>query len=257
VLTTAKLSAVPISSLVEDDVDVYLLLGSPAESRTQWEGHPFAAVADDPQIQAFFAPLWEDFSASEEESFTEVMEDEFGLSWDAFFELFPGQFVLSWYKLSELILGQAERPEVVLMVEYAGDAERLAELMQVQFERNVTKQKEHNPAIEHTMLEETFMGETLHFDEVFDGVETYIEDGYALVDGIFILASPETRLRSVVEAIKAGPGNALSDNDAYLRARERGGRGDASLYVNFEALLPPLNEALVQQSMANGAAMSQ
>jgi hypothetical protein len=254
-LALSPLRSGPLDDYLDETVDLHLSLRSLAETRAAWEAHPFAELARDTQVQAFFAPLFEDEADDDAESFTKVMENEFELTWDELFELLPGQMTLSLFNFSELLLEQAERPELVIMAEYAGDADRLAELMQVQFERNAAKQKAVNPAVEHRMIEESFMGETLHLDETFDGEETYIEDGYALVDGIFVLATPETRLRSAVEAIKAGPESPLVDGIAYQRSRETGGRGDLSLYANLESILPPLNAALLEQSMANGAAM--
>lgn len=248
--------AAPLDAYLDESVDLHFSLRSLAESRADWEAHPLAELMADPQLKTFFAPLFEDADEAEEESFTEVMENEFGLTWDELFELLPGQMTFSLFNLPELVLEQDERPELVIMAEFAGDADRLAELMQVQFERNAAEQKEINPAIEHIMIEETFMGETLHLDETFDGEKTYIEDGYALVDGIFILATPETRLRSAVEAIKAGPESPLVNTITHQRSREEGGRGDLSLYLNLSSIMPPLNEALLEQSMANGAAMA-
>lgn len=255
-LTVASfLQAAPFSGLVEDDVDVYFSLRSMAGAREDWAEHPFAAVLEDPELQVFFEPLLEGEGESEEESITEVLKNEFGLSWEEFFELFPGQLATAFYNLPELLLQQAERPEFVIMAEYAGEPEELDALMQVQFERNAESHRAIHPAVEHRMIEESFMGETLHFDETFDGETTYIEDGYALVDGIFILATPEARLRSAVEAVKEAPESPLAENGAYLRSREEGGRGDLELYVNLEAILPPLNAALLEKAMAGGVAM--
>ena len=134
--------------------------------------------------------------------FTEVLKDEFGLSYDELFELFPGQASVALYNLSEQVLNEEDSQEIVLLAEFSGDAERLNELMQVQFIRNAEAQQALNPLVEHEMVEEYFMGETLYFDETFDGETTYVEDGYALVDGIMILAAPESRLRETVEWIK-------------------------------------------------------
>src|SRR5690606_30895349 len=129
------------------------------------------------------------------ESFTEVMQNEFGLTYDELFALFPGEAVFAIYNMVELLMGKTELPEGVLLGAYAGDEAKLHELMNIQFKRNAKAQAEKNPLVEHTMIQETFMGETLHFDETYDGEKTYIEDGYALVDGIFILGRPEARLR--------------------------------------------------------------
>jgi hypothetical protein len=242
---------------VADDADIYLSLRSIAETRQDWVDHPFAELYKMPDLQAFFEP-WRDLATdaeSDTESATEVLKNEFGLTWDELFELFPGQSALVLYHLPELILKQVERPEVLFMAEYAGDPAQLEALMQVQFERNAEKHQAINPAAEHALIEESFMGETLYLDETFDGEATYIEDGYALVDGIFILATPETRLRSAVEAIKEGPDSPLVENPAYLRSREAGGRGDLRLYLNLEAILPPLNAAMLEKALASGAAM--
>lgn len=255
IAAASALSAAPFESMIEDDVDVYLSIRSMAESRADWEGHPFAEVIESPELEAFFEPLMGGAADPGEESATEILENEFGLTWDELFELFPGQSVVAFYNLPELLLKQAERPELVILAEYAGEPEQMEELMQVQFERNAESQKAVNPAVEHTLIEEDFMGETLYFDETFDGERTYIEDGYALVEGIFVLATPETRLRSAVEAIKDGPEAPLAENDTYLRSREEGGRADLGLYVNLEAILPPLNAAMLDQAMAGGAAM--
>lgn len=245
----------PLNAHLDASVDLHVSVRSLAESRSDWETNPLAELAADPQLREFLGPLFEAASEGEEEGFTDVLENEFGLTVDELFELLPGQISFSLFNVPELILQQDERPELVIMAEFAGDADQLEKLMQVQFERNAAKQKELNPVVEHIMIEETFMGETLYLDETFDGEATYIEDGYALVDGILILATPETRLRSAVEAIKAGPASPLVETIAYQRSREEAGRGDLSVYANVGAIMPPLNKALLEQSMSSGGAL--
>jgi hypothetical protein len=250
------LTAAPLSTLIDEDVSVLVSIRSLAESRAAWAGHPITEIYQNPELQEFFQPFFEtETMLSDEESITEVLEHEFDLSWDELFDLFPGQMGLAWFNLSALALGTSEQAELAVLAEFSGSHARMTELMQVQFDRNAAKHQERNPDVEHHLIEESFMGESLFFDEVFDGEKTYIEDGYALVDGIFILATPDTRLRSMVEAIKAGPEAPLSDNANYLRAREQGGRGDLSVFVNLEAILPPLNAKLIETSMQSGAAM--
>ena len=257
----SAVQALPLPRVIGEDVELMLSVRSIAETREQWATHPLAALLEDEGLQAFFQPLWDAAADAEDAAeewatgFFEVMEAEFGLSYEELFALFPGQASLACYNLSALILQQAERPEVALMAEFSGDAARMNELMQFQFKRNAAAQKALNPAVDHGMVEESFMGETLYFDEVFDGERTYVEDGYALVDGIFILATPEHRLRAAVEAIKEGAPAPIAATDVYLRSREESGRGDVGLYVNLERLMPPLNEALLAQPMIGGLAM--
>lgn len=99
------------------------------------------------------------------------------------------------------------------------------------------------------------MGETLYFDETFNGVATYVEDGYALVNGIVVLAAPESRLRAAVESIKEGASAPIADSAVYQRSREQGGRGDFGLYSNLEKLMPTLNRALIELPVVNNLAI--
>jgi hypothetical protein len=256
-------NAEPLQRFIGDDAEFMLTVRSFSETRQQWATHPIASLLEDEALQAFFEPMLDVAAEAEEqgasvervEGFSEVMQAEFGLSYEDLFALFPGQASLVCYNLSELILQQATRPEMVLMFECSGNAERMNELLQIQFERNAAAQKAINPAMEHVMVEESFMGESLYFDEAFDGERTYVEDGYALVDGVFILATPERRLREAVEAIKEGAHAPITASEVYLRSREESGRGDLGVYVNLQQLVPPLNQALLAQPMIAGLAM--
>ena len=151
-------------------------------------------------------------------------------------------------------VGEFSEPEVTFMFEFTGDAERLDELMQVQFERNAMQQEE-NPFIEHEMVTEVFMGETLYFDERFDGEETVVEDGYALVDGVFVLAAPEERLRIAVEAIKEGANEPLSDSEYYIRAEEVGGLSDLRMFLNLGPMMDGFDRAIAMSPGVQGLAM--
>ena len=259
-LSGSAVSAVPFQEIIGEDVDFFCRVRSLSETREQWATHPIVGLFEDEELLAFFdamdvGDVAEVDGSDEPDGFTEVMEDAFGLSYDELFELFPGQASLAFYNLSEQLLGQAEREEMVLMAEFSGDAARLDELMKIQFERNMASQQAINPLIEHEMIEESFMGETLYFDEIFNGEDTYIEDGYAFVDGIVVLAVPESRLRAAVESIKEGAGDSIADSEVYQRSREEGGRGDVELYLNLEKLMSTLNQALIEQPAVNNLAM--
>lgn len=240
---SATATAVPFQQIADEDVELLFTIRSLSELREQWLEHPMAEIFKDESLKELF-----ELQGNSEEAiikpFLEEIEDTFGLSEDEFFELFSGQVGLAIYNISDQIL-ENERPvEFFVMAEFSGDTERLRELMQIQFERNAEMHREENPLAEHTWVEETFMGETLHFDETFDGEETHIEDGYALVDDILVLATPEARLRQAVEMIKDGAEAPLSGSEPYRRAREHSGRGDVALYINLLELMPHLNASL-------------
>ena len=257
----AAVSALPFQEIIGEDAEFFCTVRSLSETRAQWATHPIAALFEDAELLAFFDAMKGDDtledggSADEPAGFTEVMEDVFGLSYDELFELFPGQASLAFYNLSGQALGQAESEEMVLMAEFSGDAARLDTLMKIQFERNMAAHQAINPLVEHELIEESFMGETLYFDETFNGVATYIEDGYALVDGIVVLAAPESRLRAAVESIKEGASAPIADSAVYQRSREQGGRGDFGVYSNLEKLMPTLNRALIEHPAVNNLAI--
>lgn len=242
-------------TIITADADVMLTVRDISELREAWMAHPLVLDFGDASLAEYFGPMISQGADDASESDFKALLEEFGLDEEELFELFSDQFGLVLYNLPELLLNQADRPDLAIMANFTGSAERLDELMRVQFERNAKAQKEENPAVEHEMIEERFMGETLYFDEVFDGEETYVEDGYALVDGIFILARPEERLRSLVESIKVGSDQPIARNAAYQRAREESGPSDIMFYLNLESAMPTLNEALLKQSMAGGLAM--
>ena len=246
------------------DVDCVLSVRSIAEVHQSWEGHPFEQLWNQ-EFRDFFAGAFDTGSEPDEDeatSFMSVLEDEFELTLDELYELFPGQITLSLFNWVEMLSSDTDPeftesgdPDVVLLAQYAGDAEALNRLMDVQFHRNWDQQKAVNPLIEHKMLEERFMGETLYLDERFDGENTEIEDAYALVDGVLIIATPVERLRNAVEAIKEGVDQPLTEDDAFLRSREEGGRGDVSVYLNLSEIMPQLTDAMLDESIDSSMAM--
>ena len=244
-----------LDRIITTDADAMFTVRDISELRTAWQEHPLVRDFEEASLAELFQPLFGQGRDDADSSGFDELLDEFGLDREGLFELFPGQAGLALFNLAGLVLQDADRPDMAILADFSGSAERLDELMQIQFERNAKAQQENNPAIEHEMITEYFMGETLYFDEVFDGEDTYIEDGYALVDGIFVLASPEERLRTTVESIKAGGGQSLARSAAYRRVREESGPVDAMFYLNFESFVPVLQEALLQQPLPGGMAM--
>ncbi|WP_169305303.1 hypothetical protein [Coraliomargarita akajimensis] len=246
-----------------EDAEVVVHLRGLEDLRERWSDNPLAASFGGEAWSKFFesslSRLLED-AEGEGPGFVEVLEDEFGLTPEELTKLFPGQFALVFYDLSGAVRREAQggedfEAEFALMAEFSGSEERLNELMQVQFERNAELQQSINPAIEHEWVIEEFMGLKLHLDERFDGERTVVEDGYAFVDGVVVLARPAERLRSVVEAIKEGPDLPLIETDAYLRSREEGSRGDFGFYVNLQRLLPPYLELFYEGMVEGGLSM--
>lgn len=252
---TAHLPGKAFDRIIATDADAIFTLRDISALREAWKEHPLVLDLAEASLADLFGQAFASSGdADEQAGFKELLE-EFNLDVEEIFTLFPGQAGLALYNFADLVMQKSERPDLAILAEFSASSERLDELMQIQFERNAKAQQEKNPEVEHTLIREYFMGETLYFDEVFDGEKTYIEDGYALVDGIFILASPEERLRTMVESIKAGSEAPLARSAPYQRVSEASGIVDGRFYVNFEAFLPTLNEALLGGTMPPPLAM--
>lgn len=245
----------PLDRIITADANMFVSVSGISDLREAWEKHPLVMDLGEARMGEIFMPFLDESADGEEGSgFSETLE-EFELDEEELFELFSGQVGLVVYNLQAMVLEDSDDLDIAILADFSGSEERIDDLMQIQFERNAEAQKEENPAMEHEWIREQFMGETLHFDQAFDGEETYIEDGYALVDGIFIIATPEERLRSMVESIKLGSDDAIAQSEAYRRVTEYSGPADIMFYLNFESFLPALNEAMVELAMEGGMAM--
>ena len=256
--TSSVSTALPFQQIIGEDVEFFVSIRNITELRERYEAHPMVEIFKDESLKEWFDSFG-DFEVTVEEDsqgFFEELKDVFGLSKDEFFELFPGQVSLAVYNMFDQLQEEYEGREFAVIAEFSGDSEQLDELMQIQFERNAEMHREANPLAEHELVKETFMGETLYFDETFDGEKTYVEDGYALVDGILILATPESRLRETVESIKEGGKTSISGLEPYQRSRDYSGRGDVAFYVNLVELMPTLNSALEESTIFNTLAIA-
>ena len=256
------LAAVPFAERIDASAEVVLSVQHLAQIPKLWAEHPITAQFEQLEWPVIFEPLWDaadgaQRTAEAPRGFGEVLQDEFGLSADDLLALFPGQASLVGYNLSAFILQPATRVDLQLMVECRATPAQLDELMQIQFKRNAAAHQKSQPGIEHELRHERFMGVDLYFDEVFDGQRTYVEDGYALVEGIFVLATTPSRLRAAVESILEGPPAPLAASAAYQRADEASGRDDVdvAVYVNLQQLLAPFNDALLRLPMLNTLGM--
>lgn len=253
--TSSVLTAMPFQQIIGEDVEFFVSIRNITELRERYEAHPMVEIFKDESLMEWFDDI-EITIEQETQGFFEELEDVFGLSKDEFFELFPGQVSLAVYNMFDQLQEESEGREFAVMAEFSGDSEQLDELMQIQFERNAEMHREANPLAEHELVKETFMGETLYFDEVFDGETTHVEDGYALVDGILILATPESRLRETVESIKEGGKKSISGLEPYQRSRDHSGRGDVAFYMNLVEVMPALNSALGELAIFNTLAIA-
>jgi hypothetical protein len=228
---------------VSDEMDLVLYFKSTQPLGDESSEHPLITLANSPSVKEFLASLKKSNNSEDSTDFYEEVEDRFGLSKAELLELFPGQFLFGAESLLlDSIPDSDERPAFVILAEFSGSEARLKELMDIQFEYNANLQKEVNPNMEHTMIESDYMGVTIHYDEAYNGVTTYIEDGYALVDGVLVLASDEIQMEEAIERIRTNLDNSLAQKEPYYRSFNSDDREDFRLFLNFKNLFRPLIE---------------
>ena len=113
------------------------------------------------------------------------------------------------------------------------------------------------PGQEPYLYDEDFMGYTLHVEEVLNEEGDLVRrNGWALVDGILVLAEPMESLRDVVARI-ADPseGGGIGQSDRFLDVKDRAGDGDVLLYLDLEELARIMGKGMeigMNRSLAEG-----
>ncbi|GEM_PF-358026 len=255
--------AKPFPEIVGADAYALFHLESVPSIQGKWDDNSIVSWFEGEPFQQILSALKIDSKseASEDPDFKMILQDEFGITEEELLEFFPGQLAFAVYGMGSVfegsVSGGGTQQDFAMMAEFSGTKERLDELMQIQFDRNGRSQAELNGLIEHEMIEELFMGETLHFDKRFDGENSVIEDGYALVDGIVLLATPESRLRLMVEAIKEGPSKSFASTTVFRRSTEMDQEAcDVSVYLNFSSFFPNLIDRIFDKNAEATLAMA-
>lgn len=233
-----------LAEYIESDAQVVVSMQNVGKTIEDWKAHPIAQIFEDEEVQQLFAVFSED-DTDEFDGFSVMLEEEFDLTKAELLDMFDEGVSLAIYDMSDLFMDLTEEPEALLIAKFSGEPSQVDAFMRFQFDRNAERQKAIDPLIEHVLIEESFMGEVLYLDETFNGVETYYENGYALVDDFFLFGHDE-RLRRTIELIKEG-GESLAQSDTYVNALEQSSRGDFRVYCNVNALVAPINEALLEK----------
>ena len=126
-----------------------------------------------------------------------LLEMGLGYSLEEFLAGLPGQVVLAFPELESAF---GENPSFGLAA-HVGEAQRVSELMSFLLEFTASRAPE---GVEYQDTEEEFFGEILHLQQVVRGREVSEGLGWAVVDGVAIVAQPKAYLQELVASLKKG-----------------------------------------------------
>ena len=191
--------------------------------------HPVVELWKDPELQRFLKPLLEEV---EEEDFFNDITKELDMTPEEFLEYFPGQLVVALP--SELPKDEEIPFEMLCLIEFNGSLGALREI--------------HEFSAHFVESEEKYLETRLFLEKVTEGEEVRLVWGYALLDGIIVLASPIELLKETVARLVVGSSDgSLTHSRPYRKFKERVGVGDLEVYLNLEGLMKELSEQLLEE----------
>ncbi len=138
----------------------------------------------------------------------------------------PGQAALAVPKLQG---GLGESPSFGLMARVE-DPQRVKDVMDFLLEFAAQRAPE---GVQLNNVDEEYIGEVLHLQQIVQDKDVSEGLGWAIVNGMAVIAQPKAYLQELVASIKQGEAESpWSQTDAYQRVRSWAPESDLLLYVN-------------------------
>jgi hypothetical protein len=210
---TATLLIATLGSASVKDLTEIVPLGAPMvtyvadvpSSIAQWGASPMARLWDDPQVRAFFAPLREELEIGR---WDEMVREETGHGLDELKAMLTGDLVFFVEDFDISLEEGAEEADfklalAVAVSENAADIERMI-LDQEEKIADAAEEDTDTDASEIRNETREYRGVELHIEQNYDADELTLETGWAVVEGIWVVATPVESLERVVASILDG-----------------------------------------------------
>lgn len=243
VAVQADTDPVPFEAILPADTDMVLMIEDVPRFLQRWSESPLGRAWNDPQIKRFLAPMRREM---EIDRWEEVVRDETGMELDDILGIFTGQVVMVIPDFPRLIESEDDGDiTMAIMAEVGEDPAILRRLLQIDLE-STRKELEENESLEE--IEEEFQGEILHIRHKITEDGEKDQEGWAVVNGVAVMAEPKAYLQQLVEALADKSIQApLKDNPGFRKVRKRVPATDLLFWMNSGAVLPILREALAAE----------
>lgn len=213
VLLAAALLTAGLGQASVDDLTEIVPAGAPMvvyvadvpASIGSWEASPLAELWNDPQVRAFFAPMRNEL---EIDRWDELVRAETGHGFDEITAMLTGDLV---FFVEDFDLSLEENAEdadfrlalAVTVGDNAAEIERMI-LEQEQKTAEATVEDPDSEASEIRHETREYRGVALHTEKIYEEDELTLETGWAVVEGVWTVATPVDSLERVVAAILDG-----------------------------------------------------
>ena len=244
-VATAAGKTPDFEEIVPGDVSLLLVVDAPA-MLSGWSDLPIAQLWQEPQVQRFLAPMVDSMAA---EDWSPSVEAATGRSLQDILGMLTGKVVVGLSGLAEIMRdGTAAGDEAgfFVLAETGPETKEDAELWKQLADPRFGSDKADENA-EYRVDTEELDGVDLHVWQVLDKEDIRDDKGWAIIDGVVVMARPRSLLRRVVTAVKSGADDApLSGSGPFATMRRQLDGSDLLLYANLHDVVAGLEAAIAK-----------
>lgn len=239
-VTTGEAAVDALTEVVPAGSPVVFYVEDVPSSLAQWEGSPSAGLWNDPQTQAFFAPLREEL---EIDRWNELVLEETGHSLDEIKAMFTGDFIVFMNDF-EVVLTENEEDfdfSIAVLAAVGDNAAAVEELILSQKEKIAEEAEEEVDETDVEIIYETreYRGVDLHVETTTENDEVTHENGWAVVDGVWTFGYPVASLEKVVgDILDGGVEDSLDSGDSFGTVRSHLRDTSSWFFADIEPWVP-------------------
>jgi hypothetical protein len=229
-----------LTEIVPEGAPMVTYVGDVQASMDNWGSSPMGQLWNDPQVKAFFAPLWDELEINR---WDDVVRSETGHGIDEIKAMFTGDLVVFVENFEVFLEEGAEDIDVEMVMAIAvGDNASEVERMILEQEQKaaddaIDEPREDGSETKYETRE--FRGVKLHIEETFEGDDLTLSSGWAVVEGVWATATPVENLERAVSAILDGglestvaSGTNFSTVSKHIRS------ADSWFYMDIDPWMP-------------------
>jgi hypothetical protein len=237
----AAAGATRLETAIPGETDVVLMVDDLPRFLARWPASPLGRAWNDPQVKRFLAPMREEM---EIDRWHEEVLGATGIELDEILAGFTGQVALLLPDFESAMNSEEQGGGLaqVAMLAHVADGDLVPRLMKLDLE-DTRKGLSEDQKIEE--IEEEFLGETLHVRRTITADGEQEGDGWAIVDGVAIVAEPKSYLQSLVGALKGkSSATPLAESPGFTKMRGKVQVQDLLVHMDSSAFVPAIEEAI-------------
>lgn len=209
-------------------------------SMDHWDASPMGRLWKDPQVVAFFAPLRGELEISK---WDEMVQQETGRSIDEIKAMLIGDLVFYVEDFQISLEEGAEDADFKLAMAVAvGDNAAEIERMILDQEQKIADKAADHPDEDGTEIRhETreFRGIDLHIETTYENDDVTLEAGWAIVDGVWAIATPaETLERAVAGVLDGGLDSTVRSGANFETVSKHIRSADSWFFMDIDPWMP-------------------